>query len=103
YLVRGAVVTRAHVRRRARRRVDATHLALHVLGEEPLQEVDDLGPVAVLADDRQLTAVEMLFLVDGGQRDPVVVYAVLRALRERRVDERRLTVQVALRRVVEHR
>ena len=43
----------------------AAHLALHVLGDEPVEEVDDLGPVAVRADDGELTGVEDALLVDG--------------------------------------
>ena len=39
----------------------------------------------------------------GGKREPVVVHARLRALREEGVDEARLPVQPAARRVLEHR
>ena len=52
------------VRRDAGRRLHAAHLALHVLGDEPLEEVDDLGPVAVGADDGELTGEEDALLVD---------------------------------------
>ena len=43
----------------------------------------DLGPVAVLADDRELTGVQRALLVDRREREPVVVDAGLRPLRGR--------------------
>ena len=53
--------------------------------------------------DRQLTGQQGALLVDRREREPVVVDAGFRALREEGVDEARLPVQPAVRRVVEHR
>ena len=55
---RSSPARRSTFGRDARRGRDAAHLALHVLGDEPLEEVDDLGTVGVLADDGELTGVE---------------------------------------------
>ena len=99
-----AVRPDVHVGRDAGRRLHAAHLALHVLGDEPVEEVDDLGPVAVRADDGELTGVEGALLVD--RRAAGTSRSRRRPPRPRGrtgVDEARLAVEPAPGRVVEHR
>ena len=97
-LIGVAVGPDVHVGRDARRRLHATHLALHVLGDEALEEVLRDVRIGGGADDGQLTGVEGAVLVDGREREPVEVDPRLLAL-ERRLggDEARLPVQEAAR------
>src|SRR5918998_353486 len=104
-LVDVAVLPDVHVGRDAGRCAHAAHLALHLLGDEALEEVDHLGPGRVAPDHGQLAGVEDALLVDRGQREPVVVDARLGVLGEAglRGDEAGLAVQPAPGRVLEHR
>src|SRR5690606_32155189 len=80
-----------------------TGLALDLLADELLEEVLHLGAVAVRPDDGELAREEDALLVDGREREPVVVDPGLGVVREERVDEARLTVEPAARLLVEHR
>ena len=104
-LVRVAVGPDVDVRGDPRRERFAALGALDRLAQELLEEVRDLGTVPVGAHDRELAGQERSLLVDRREREPVVVHPGLGVLRERRGadDEARLTVEPALRRVVEHR
>src|SRR3546814_6143491 len=57
--------------RDARRSLRAAHRALDLLPDELVEEVLHLGTVR--AHHRELTGEEGALLVDGGQREPVVV------------------------------
>src|SRR3546814_4764576 len=90
--------------RDARRSLRATQRALYLLPDELVEEVLHLGTVR--AHHRELTGEEGALLVDGGQREPVVVrtcFGILVEVAEEGVDEAGLAVQVAPGRVLEER
>src|SRR5918994_1787091 len=90
-----AVGADVQVRRQSGRARLAAHPALDLLTGEPVQEVTGLG--GVTEGHRELAGDQRGLLVDGGEREPVVVDAGLGVLREERVDEARLAVQPAVR------
>src|SRR5829696_3772901 len=100
-LVGVAVGFDVQVRRQPGRTRLAAHPTLDLLTGELLQEVADLG--GVTERHRELAGDQRGLLIDLREREPVVVDARLGLRREEGVDEARLTVQPAVRRILEHR